>query len=64
MFSGTPKGARSSTILYSLVESAKLHELSVYEYFYYIFKQLPGCSKKKDFEALLRYNLNPATLKI
>jgi len=64
MFAGTPKGARSSAILYSLVESAKLHKLSVYEYFYYIFKKLPDCSKKKDFEALLPYNLNPNTIKI
>jgi len=64
MFSGTPKGAQSSAILYSLVESAKLHKLSVYEYFYFILKKLPGCSKKSDFEALLPYNLNPDTIKI
>jgi transposase len=64
MFSGTPKGAYSSAVLYSLVESAKLHKLSVYEYFYYIFKNLPACTKKTDFEALLPYNLNPDIIKI
>ena len=43
LFSATPRGARSSAILYSLVESAKLHNLSVYDYFYYILRKIPYC---------------------
>jgi transposase len=33
LFAGSPKGAESSAILYSLVESAKMNKLSVYEFF-------------------------------
>jgi len=64
MFSGTPTGAQSSAILYSLVESAKLHKLPVYEYFYYILKKIPYCSTQKDYEALLPFNLTPEIIKI
>jgi transposase len=64
MFSGTPRGAESSAILYSLVESAKLHKLSVYEYFHYILKKIPYVSRKTDFESFLPYNLTPDTIKI
>jgi transposase len=64
MFSGTPKGAQSSAVLYSLVESAKLHNLAVYEYFYFILKKIPLCTNKTDYEALLPHNLTPADITI
>ena len=63
LFSGTPKGAESSAILYSLVESAKLQKLPVYDYLYYILKKIPYCSCTKDYEALLPYNLDSENLK-
>jgi transposase len=64
LFAGSPKGAESSAILYSLVESAKLNELSVYDYFHYILKKLPYCRTPEDYEVLLPYNLTPETIKI
>jgi transposase len=58
LFSATPRGAESSAILYSLVESAKLHKLSVYDYFYHVLRRLPYCSQPQDYEALLPFNLS------
>lgn len=63
LFSATPKGAESSAILYSLVESAKLHKLSVYDYFYYALRRLPHCVDSADYEALLPFNLSAEQIK-
>ena len=64
MFSATQAGAGASAILYSLVESAKLHRLPVYEYLYHILKNIPYCSSPADYKALLPYNLTPEMITI
>lgn len=64
LFAGSPKGAESSAILYSLVESAKLNKLTVYDYFHYILRKLPYCESQKDHEKLLPYNLTAEEIKI
>ena len=42
LFSNTPRGARASAIIYSMVESAKENNLKPYEYLKYLFEQLPN----------------------
>jgi transposase len=63
LFSATPRGARASAILYSLVESAKLQRLPVYDYIYYILRKLPYCGTQEDYEALLPHNLTAEMIK-
>lgn len=63
LFSDTERGAESSAILYSLVESAKLNKLPVYDYFYFIFQKLPYCKNTADYERLLPFNLKPEQIK-
>ena len=41
LFSGTPKGARSSALLYSLIETAKANHHEPYPYLRYLFEKLP-----------------------
>ena len=53
LFSNTPRGAQSSAILYSLVESAKANGLEPYKYLRFIFEKLPLAESKTDFRALL-----------
>jgi transposase len=62
LFSGSPAGATSSAILYSLIESAKLHGLKPFEYLYYIFRQLPYCQNEDAYRALLPFNVKPEQL--
>ncbi len=64
LFAGSPKGAESSAILYSLVESAKMNNLIVYDYLYYIFRKIPYCQDKSDYVKLLPYNLTSEEIKI
>lgn len=42
LFSNTPKGAKSSAIIYSIVETAKENGLIPFEYLKYLFEQLPN----------------------
>jgi transposase len=62
LFSGSPAGAKSSAILYSLIESAKLHDLKPFEYLNYIFKKIPYCQNDEDYAALLPFNVTPEQL--
>ncbi len=63
LFSGSPKGAKGSAILYSLVESAKMHNLSAFEYLNYIFRRIPYCQSSEDYAALLPFNISSEQLK-
>ncbi|WEG13656.1 IS66 family transposase [Pullulanibacillus sp. KACC 23026] len=42
LFSNTAKGAKSSAIIYSIVETAKENGLSPFHYLSYLFKELPN----------------------
>lgn len=57
LFSGTPEGAESSALLYSLIETAKANGLEPYAYLRYIFEKLPVASSLEDYEALLPWNV-------
>lgn len=42
MFSNTPRGAKGSAVMYSLVETAKENGLSPYHYLRYLFETMPN----------------------
>jgi len=44
LFSNTPKGAESSAILYSIVETAKGNRLKPYPYLVWLFEQMPNAN--------------------
>lgn len=64
LFSNTPRGAKSSAVLYSLVESAKDNNLNVYNYLRYLFTRLPYAELTDDVEKLLPCNLSAEMIKI
>ncbi len=51
LFANTPKGARASVTIYSIVESAKENGLNPYTYLQYLFERLPNLDLQ-DCEAL------------
>jgi len=57
LFSGHPTGARASSCLYSLIETAKACGLKPYEYLRYLFDNIPFAKSEADYEALLPHNL-------
>ena len=54
MFANTPRGAKASAIIYSIVETAKENSLNPYNYLTYLFEKLPQLPDLKDTEALDR----------
>ena len=46
LFSNTPTGASSSSIIYSLIETAKENSLDPFRYLTYLFEQLPNINVK------------------
>lgn len=48
LFSNTSKGARSSAIIYSIVETAKENGLKPYDYLLYLFEQMPNIDQKNS----------------
>jgi transposase len=42
LFSGSPRGAAASAIVYSIVETAKVNGLNLYKYLKFVFIELPG----------------------
>ncbi|MEP7702914.1 IS66 family transposase [Paraglaciecola sp. 25GB23A] len=56
MFSQTAKGAQSSAVLYSIVESAKANGLTPYDYITHLLEQFS--QPEPDIEKLLPWNVN------
>ncbi|RAK14929.1 transposase [Anoxybacillus vitaminiphilus] len=48
LFSNTPRGAKGSAIVYSIVETAKANGLNPYEYLHYLFQKLPTMDLTDD----------------
>jgi hypothetical protein len=44
LFSNTPKGAQSSAIIYSVIESAKENHLKPMQYLIWLFEQMPNAA--------------------
>lgn len=52
LFCQNSQGAKASANLYSLIESAKLYNLKIFDYLKYLFEQLPQAKTDRDFEQL------------
>jgi hypothetical protein len=55
LFSNTPRGARASAVIYSIVETAKANDLIPFEYLTYLFEQLPNLGNR-DLDELLPWS--------
>lgn len=56
LFSGSPRGAESSAILYSLIETAKANKINPQTYLLHVFEKIPFANSKEKMEALLPWN--------
>ena len=55
LFSNSPKGAKASAIVYSLIETAKANDLDPERYLKYLFEKLTNTANFKDAETLDQY---------
>jgi len=63
LFNTSTKGADASSILFSLVQTCKEHEVDVFAYFKYALENVGKYNNEHDFQLLLPYNVNPDLLK-
>ncbi|MDR2448322.1 MAG: IS66 family transposase [Treponema sp.] len=54
LFANTPRGAKASAILFSIIETAKENELNPYEYLTYVFKNAPNWDIRRNANNLER----------
>ncbi len=57
LFADTPKGAKASANLYSLVETAKANGLEPWWYLDAVFEKLPAAKSQDDIDALLPWRI-------
>ena len=59
LFANTPRGARASAIIYSIVETAKENRLNPYTYLTYLFEMLPNLESRDPatLDQLLPWNV-------
>jgi transposase len=57
LFADTPRGARASATIYSLIETAKANEIEPYEYLLYVLKHIASADTVEKLEALLPWNM-------
>ena len=57
LFAGSPNGAETSALLYSLVETAKANALEPHAYLSHLFEHLPAAKSHEAVAALLPHNL-------
>ena len=53
LFCGNIRGAKASANLFSLIESAKIFDLKVFDYLKYVFEHLPHADSPRKLELLL-----------
>lgn len=48
LFANTPRGAKASAIMFSIIETAKENNLNPFKYLTYIFQNAPNCDIRND----------------
>jgi hypothetical protein len=57
LFANTPRGAKASAIIFSVIETAKENGLNPYEYLTYISQNAPNWDIRYNFDSLLPWNV-------
>ena len=57
LMSGSPRGAKASMTLYSLIETAKANKIDPYWYLRALFERLPTFDQNRTYDALLPWNI-------
>ena len=52
LFANTPRGAKASAIMFSIIETAKENGLNPFKYLTYIFTHAPNMDIRSDIDAL------------
>ena len=62
LFADTPRGAKASATVYSLIETAKANGLEPFAYIHHVLQHIGGASTVEEIEALLPWNVTLSKL--
>jgi len=62
LFNAHPNGASASSVLYSLIETAKANGLKPHSYLRHLFDRLPYAKTEEDYRSLLPQPIDPAVI--
>uniref|UniRef100_UPI003AF48CAF IS66 family transposase n=1 Tax=Thiolapillus sp. TaxID=2017437 RepID=UPI003AF48CAF len=62
LFADTPRGAKASATVYSLIETAKANGLEPFAYIHPVLQHIGGASTVEEIEALLPWNVTLSKL--
>jgi transposase len=62
LFSDSVRGAKSSAMIYSIIETAKANGHESYSYIKHILNEIPKAENIEDFEKLLPYKMVPVNI--
>jgi hypothetical protein len=62
LFNNTEKGAKASSIIFSIIETCKANEINSYNYLRYLFANIHKAQTKQDLQSILPYNIDPGFL--
>jgi len=60
LFADTPRGAKASAIIYSLIETAKANGLEPFAYLRHVLRHIGAAETVEQLEALLPWRVRPA----
>ncbi len=58
LFADTPRGAKASATIYSLIETAKANGIEPFAYLHHVLRHIGGATTVEEIEALLPWNTN------
>lgn len=64
LFCDSVAGAKAAEIIYSIIETAKHHQVEPYSYLRYVLTRLPNITTESELEALLPFNVDRTLLTI
>ena len=57
LFADTPRGARASAAVYSLIETAKANDIKPYDYLLHVLQHIASADTAVKLKALLPWNM-------
>ena len=58
MFASSVDGAKALCLHFSMIRTAKRHQLDPYRFYVKVMEAIPHCQTVEDYEALLPWNIN------
>jgi transposase len=64
LFFNSISGVKAGEVLYSLIETCKVHKIEPYLYLHHVLEKIPAAHSMQELEQLMPYNIDRSLLKV